>query len=104
MFLGASTADAARQGTDAFCRRLHELGWIEGRTVIIEYRWAEGRSDRYAEIAAEFVRLQVNVMVTVGGAVPAAKEATSAIPIVFPAAADPLGSGFVASLARPGGN
>jgi putative ABC transport system substrate-binding protein len=85
-------------------RRLHDLGWIEGRTVMIEYRWAEGRSERYAEIAAEFVRLPVNVIVTVGGAVSAVKEATSVIPIVFPAAADPLGSGFVASLARPGGN
>jgi putative ABC transport system substrate-binding protein len=103
-FLGASTAAASSQATEAFLRRLHELGWIEGRTVMIEYRWAEGRSERYAEIAAEFVQLQVNVMVTVGGAVPAAKKATSAIPIVFPAAADPLGSGFVASLARPGGN
>jgi putative ABC transport system substrate-binding protein len=103
-FLGASTAAASRQATEAFLRRLHELGWIEGRTVMIEYRWAEGRSERYAEIAAEFVRLQVNVIVTVGGAVSAVKAATSAIPIVFPAAADPLGSGFVASLARPGGN
>jgi putative ABC transport system substrate-binding protein len=103
-FLGASTAAASRQATEAFLRRLHDLGWIEGRTVMIEYRWAEGRSERYAEIAAEFVRLQVNVIVTVGGAVSAVKEATSAIPIVFPAAADPLGSGFVASLARPGGN
>jgi putative ABC transport system substrate-binding protein len=71
---------------------------------MIEYRWAGGRSERYAEIAAEFVRLQVQVIVTVGGAVPAAKKATSTIPIVFPAAADPLGSGFVTSLARPGGN
>ena len=76
--MGASTAAASRQATEAFLRRLHELGWIEGRTVMIEYRWAEGRSERYAEIAAEFVRLQVNVMVTVGGAVPAAKKATSA--------------------------
>jgi len=103
-FLGASTAAASKQPTDAFLRRLHELGWIEGRTVMIEYRWAEGRSERYAEIAAEFVQLPVNVIVTVGGAVPAVKKATSAIPIVFAAAADPLGSGFVASLARPGGN
>ena len=103
-FLGASTAAASRQGNEAFLGRLRELGWIEGRTVAIEYRWAEGRSERYAEIAAEFVRLQVNVIVTVGGAVLAAKQATSTIPIVFPAAADPLGSGLVASLARPGGN
>jgi len=103
-FLGASTAAASRQATESFLRRLHELGWIEGRTVMIEYRWVEGRSERYAEIAAEFVRLQVNVIVTVGGAVSAVKEATSVIPIVFPAATDPLGSGSVASLARPGGN
>ena len=103
-FLGASTAAASKQATEAFLRGLRGLGWIEGRTVMIEYRWGEGRSERYAEIAAEFVRLQVNGMVTVGGAVPAAKKATSAIPIVFPAAAVPLGSGFVESLARPGGN
>ncbi len=85
-------------------QRLGELGWIEGRTVAIEYRWAEGRNERYAEIAAEFVRLKVNVIVTVGAAVLAAKQATSVIPIVFAAAVDPLGTGMVASLARPGGN
>jgi putative ABC transport system substrate-binding protein len=88
----------------AFTKRLRELGWIEGRTVAIEYRWAEGRPERYAEIAAEFVRLKVDVIVTVGGAVLAAKQATSAIPIVFAAANDPLGTGLVPSLARPGGN
>ena len=85
-------------------QRLRDLGWIEGRTVAIEYRWAEGRSERYAEIAAEFVRLKVDVIVTVGSAVAAAKQATSAIPIVFAVAVDPLGTGLVASLARPGGN
>ena len=84
--------------------RLRELGWIEGRTVAIEYRWAEGRSERFAEIAAEFVRLQVDVIVTSGGAVLAAKQSTSVIPIVFALATDPVGLGFVASLARPGGN
>ena len=88
----------------AFVQRLRELGWIEGRTVAIEYRWAEGRSERFAEIAAEFVRLKVDVIVTLGGAALAAKQATPTIPIVFAAAADPLGSGLVASLARPGGN
>jgi putative ABC transport system substrate-binding protein len=88
----------------AFVQRLHELGWIEGRNLTIEYRWAEGRNERYAEIAAEFVRLEVDVIVTQGGAVAAAKKATSVIPIVFTAAADPLGSGLVESLARPGGN
>ena len=85
-------------------RRLGELGWIEGRTVAIDYRWAEGRSERLAEIAAEFVRLKVDVIVTVGSGALAAKQITSAIPIVFAAATDPLGGGLVASLARPGGN
>jgi putative ABC transport system substrate-binding protein len=83
---------------------LRELGWVEGRTVAVEYRWAEGRNERYAEIAAEFVRLKVDVIVTVGSAVLAAKQATSTIPIVFGIAVDPVGSGMVASLARPGGN
>jgi putative ABC transport system substrate-binding protein len=87
-----------------FVQRLRELGWIEGGTVAIEVRWAEGRTERYTEIAAEFVRLKVDVIFTVGGAVLPAKQATSIIPIVFAAAADPLGAGFVASLARPGGN
>jgi len=85
-------------------QRLRELGWIEGRKVVIEYRWAEGRGERFAEIAAEFVRLKVDVIVTVGGAALAAKQATSVIPIVFAVAADPVGSGLVGSLARPGGN
>jgi putative ABC transport system substrate-binding protein len=83
---------------------LHDLGWIEGRTTVIDYRWAEGRTERYAEIAAEFVRLKVDVIVTVGGAVAAAKQATATIPIVFAYAGDPVGSGMVASLAKPGGN
>ena len=86
-------------------QRLRELGWIEGRTVAIEYRWAEGRSERFAEIAAEFVRLKVDVIVATGTAPAlAAKQATSVIPIVFALAGDPLGTGLVASLARPGGN
>jgi putative ABC transport system substrate-binding protein len=103
-FLGASTPSGWSHWVTAFERRLRELGWIEGRTVAIEYRWAEGRSERYDEIAAEFVRLKVDVIVTVGSAVLAAKQATSAIPIVFAVAVDPLGSGLVESLARPGGN
>ena len=86
------------------CKRLRELGWIEGRTVAIEYRWAEGRSEPHVDVAAEFVRLKVDVIVTMSGAVPALKQATSVIPIVFPIANDPVGSGLVASLARPGGN
>ena len=93
-----------KQWIATFGQRLRELGWIEGRGIAIEYRWAEGRSERYAEIAAEFVRLKVDVIVTVGSALVAAKQATSTIPIVFALAADPVGSGVVASLARPGGN
>ena len=85
-------------------QRLRELGWTEGRTISVDVRWAEGRAERYAEIAGEFVRLKVNVIVTSGGAVPAAKQATSLIPIVFVGASDPVGIGLVASLARPGGN
>jgi len=103
-YLGASTPSLDSQRVGAFVQRLRELGWIEGRTVTIEYRWSEGRSERYPEIAAEFVRLKVDVIVATGGAVPAAKQATSAIPIVFPVAGDPVGGGFVATLARPGGN
>jgi hypothetical protein len=103
-FLGGPTPSASGQLVAAFVQRLRELGWIEGRTVAIEIRWAEGRTERYAEIAAEFVRLQVDVIVTAGPPVFAAKQATSVIPIVFATVADPLGSGLVASLARPGGN
>jgi ABC-type uncharacterized transport system substrate-binding protein len=104
-FLGGSTASTQREWTAAFAQRLRELGWIEGRTIAIEYRWAEGRSERAAEIAAEFVRLKVDVIVTQGTpAVLAAKQATSVIPIVFASAGDPVGTGVVASLARPGGN
>ena len=102
-FLGAD-ASAWSSYTAAFVERLRELGWIEGRTVAIEFRWAEGRNERYSAIAAEFVRRKVDVIVAIGTAVVAAKEATSVIPIVFPVAADPVGSGLVASLARPGGN
>jgi putative ABC transport system substrate-binding protein len=103
-FLGASTALNWSQWLAAFVQRLRELGWIDRSTVAIEVRWAEGRSERYAEIAAEFVRLKVDVIVTSGAAVLAVKEATSNIPIVFAAAIDPVGSGLVTSLARPGGN
>jgi putative tryptophan/tyrosine transport system substrate-binding protein len=104
-FLGANTASTQRTATDAFVQRLRELGWIENRTVAIEYRWGEGRDERFAEIAAEFVRLKVDVIFTY--ATPssiAAKKATAVIPIVFAAAGDPVGTGLVASLARPGGN
>jgi putative tryptophan/tyrosine transport system substrate-binding protein len=104
-FLGAATPSARSQWVAAFVQRLHELGWIEGRTVAIEYRWAEGRSERFAEIAAEFVRLKVDVIVTYATPpVIAAKEATAVIPIVSAVMGDPVGAGLVASLARPGRN
>ena len=83
---------------------MRELGWVEGHTVAIEYRWAEGLSDRYAEFAAEFARLKVDVIVTGGSALAEAMRATSVIPIVFTISLDPLGTGTIASLARPGGN
>jgi putative ABC transport system substrate-binding protein len=103
-FLGASPSIES-QRVAAFVQRLRELDWIDGRNLTIEYRWAEGRNERYAESATEFVRLKVDVIVTV--ATPptlAAKQATAVIPIVFAAASDPVGTGLVASLARPGGN
>jgi putative ABC transport system substrate-binding protein len=104
-YLGSSTPLAESQRVAAFVQRLRELGWVEGRTLAIEYRWAEGRPERFVEIAAEFVRLNVDVIVTAGtAAVKAAKGATSTIPIVFPIGGDPVGTGLVASLARPDGN
>lgn len=103
-FLGATTPSAWKHWVDAYVRRLSELGWIEGRTVAIEYRWAEGRSEKYSEIATEFVRMNVNVIVTAGSAAPTVKRVTSNIPIVFAIANDPVSSGLVAGLARPGGN
>ena len=102
--LGTASTSAWGPWTAAFVARLRELGWIEGRTVAIEYRWADGRSERFAEIAAEFVRLKVDVILTTGGAGFAAKQATSTIPVVSAILPDPVGSGLVASLARPGGN
>jgi putative tryptophan/tyrosine transport system substrate-binding protein len=102
-FLGA---DASNWGlwTAAFAARLRELGWSEGRTIAIEYRWSEGRAQSVAEIAAEFVRLKAAVIVTNYSGAFAAKQATSVIPIIFVLGNDPVGSGLVASLARPGGN
>jgi putative tryptophan/tyrosine transport system substrate-binding protein len=103
-FSGA-TPSIESQRVAAFVQRLRELAWIDGRNLSIEYRWAEGRNERYAEIATEFVRLKVDVIVT--SATPAtlaAKQATAVIPIVFAGAADPVRTGLVASLARPGGN
>src|SRR6516225_8466480 len=103
-FLGSGSASSWSPWTTAFVQRLNELGWVEGRTVAIEMRWAEGRSERFAQIAAELVGLKVDVIVTSGLAVPAAKQVTSVIPIVFALASDPIGTGLIASLARPGGN
>jgi putative tryptophan/tyrosine transport system substrate-binding protein len=104
-FLGAATPSADTLWTAAFAHRLRELGWIEGRNVAIEYRWAEGREERFAEVAAELVRLRVDVIVTYSTpSVIAAKKATSVIPIVFALTGDPVGNNLVASLARPGGN
>jgi len=102
--LGVPTASSWAHWTSAFVQRLRKLGWIEGRNVVIEYRWAEGRRERFSEIAAEFARLKVDVIFTGGDAAAAARQATSVIPIVFTMGLDPLGSGLVASLARPGGN
>jgi ABC-type uncharacterized transport system substrate-binding protein len=101
-FLGSGTSASMIQWTASFAQRLRELGWIEGRTVTTTHRFAEGRRDSYSTIAAEFVRLKVDVIVTTGTAVPVAKQATSSIPIVFAMAQDPVNSGYVASLARPG--
>ncbi len=104
-FLGTGTPSSWSQWTSAFVNGCGELGWIEGRTVKIEYRWAEGRDERYAEIAAELVRLKVNVIVTQGTpSVLAAKRATSIVPIVFASAGDPVGNGLVDNLAHPNGN
>ena len=104
-FLGGATALAGSQWVAAFVQRLRELGWIENRTVTIEHRWAEGRDERFAEIAAEFIRLKVDVIVTYGTpSAIAAKKATAVIPIVIAGAGDLVGTGLVASLARPGGN
>jgi putative ABC transport system substrate-binding protein len=104
-YLGANSASAQSRWTAAFVQGLRELGWIDGQNVTIEYRWADGRSEHYSEFAVEFVRLKVDVIVSAGNeASYAAKHATSVIPIVFPVAGDPVGTGLVASLARPGGN
>jgi putative ABC transport system substrate-binding protein len=104
-FMGPTTSSNNAQWVNAFVERLHAHDWTEGRTVSIEYRWAEGSYERAAEIAAEFVRMKVDVIVT--SSTPntlATKKATSEIPIIFASAGDPVGSDLVASLARPGGN
>src|SRR5262249_55138983 len=104
-YLGSATSATQGQWATAFAQRLRELGWVEGHTIAIEYRWAEGRAERAAEITAEFVRRKADVIVTSGtSSVLAAKQTTADIPIVFAAAGDPVGTGVVTSLARPGGN
>ena len=104
-FLGSANLSVESQRVAAFVQRLYQLGWIENRNVAIEYRWAEGRTERFPELAAEFARLNVDLIVaSTTPAVIAAKQATSVIPIVIATANDPVGTGLVASLARPGGN
>jgi len=104
-WLGGGTPATQNQWAVAFTQRLRQLGWSEGTSITIEYRWAEGRPERFAEIAAEFVRLKVDVILAAGTeAALAAKQATAIIPIVFPVAGDPVGTGLVASLTRPGAN
>jgi putative tryptophan/tyrosine transport system substrate-binding protein len=102
--LAPGTASSHGAWFTGLVRRLHELGWIEGRNIGVEYRWAEGRPERYDEIAAELVRLKVDVIVTTAPVLPAVQRATSVIPIVFALAGDPVRAGLIASLARPGGN
>jgi putative ABC transport system substrate-binding protein len=104
-YLGSGTPSTERPWIAAFVQQLRELGWTEGRNIAFEIRWAEGQRARAAEVAAEFVRLKVDVIVAAGSAhIQAAKTATSIIPIVFPATGDPVATGLVASLSRPGGN
>ena len=104
-FLDSGTASGSAVLVDAFRQELSKLGWIEAKNVTIEYRFAEQRSERVAEFAAELVRLNVDLIVASGGVTPAAaKGATTTIPIVMANSADPVGEGVVASLARPGGN
>jgi putative ABC transport system substrate-binding protein len=104
-FLGAATSSVGTPWLAALVQRLGELGWVEGRNLHIDVRWAEGRNDRATEIAVEFARADLDLIVTwATGPALAVKRATSKIPVVFALATDPLGSGLVASLARPGGN
>jgi putative tryptophan/tyrosine transport system substrate-binding protein len=102
-FVGTTASGYISQSA-AFAERLQQLGWIEGRTAAIEYRWSEGRPERVAEIAAEFVQQKVDLIVAYGGAAVVLKKATASIPIVFAPAIDPVGAGLVTSLSHPGGN
>src|SRR5215468_3087020 len=104
-FLSSTWATATSQVVAAFRQGLRELAWVEGQNIVIEYRWAEGRSDRLPDLAAELVGLRVDVLVASGAAATrAAKEATTTIPIVAVAVQDPVALGSVRSLGRPGGN
>jgi len=103
-YLGAHSAASQRRWTEAFVQRLNELGWVDGENVTIVYRWAEGRMERHAELAAEFARSKPDVIVTAGAAAVATRKATSVVPIVFAVSGDPVGTGLVGSLERPGGN
>jgi putative tryptophan/tyrosine transport system substrate-binding protein len=103
-FLGTTSASTWKPWTAAFVERLGQLGWAEGQSVTIEYRWAEGKAENFTQIAAEFVRRKVDIILTSGAAGLAVKQATSTIPVVLAIAADPVASGLVANLSRPGGN
>ena len=104
-FLGPTSAAGAARSLDAFRAGLRELGYLEGKNIVIEFRWADDKYERLADLAAELVRLNVELIVTYGtpGAL-AAKQATTAIPIVIAAQGDSVATGVVSSLARPGGN
>jgi putative ABC transport system substrate-binding protein len=103
-FLGPTARGAWTEWTKAFVDRLAELGWIDGQTVKIVYRWANGRTERFSELAAELVALKVDLIVTSGTATRQTMKETSQIPIVFALASEPVATGMVASLSRPGGN
>ena len=105
ILVSGGSASVSLPRVEAFRQRLRELGYVEGKNIFIEYRHAEGKAERLPDLAAELVRLKVDVIVTTG-AVPvlAAKKASPTIPIVFASSSDPVGTGFVSSLARPGGN
>src|SRR5262245_28584628 len=104
-FLGAASMSANSARIEAFRQGLRELGYVEGKNIVIEYRYADGKSDRLPALAVELVGLKVDVIISGGGgATRPAKEATATIPIVMTGDGDPVGLGFVASLARPGGD
>src|SRR5215470_105831 len=104
-FLGTSSPTLEKHLIDAFLGKLRELGYVEGETLVIEYRWAEGQDDRLPDLAAELVRIKPDVIVTTGtpGTL-AVKRATGTIPIVFASSGNPINAGLVSSFARPGGN